>query len=213
MTPAELLAMFRFEMSDEEAVPLWADSFIYSIMDDAQKQFCRFTRGIEDARSFRLTVTINKEWYPIDERILHIRSAISARGIPVPMVPLERMGEQGLRFDGSTGPVKALIPGLEKRTLRAVPVPSVAEVLSLQTYRLPETIPADGQADFEIDEHHHQHLQLWMKHRAYGVQDSEVYDKRKEAEFEARFKTYCDGVKIEQSRLNKPVGIVAYGGI
>jgi hypothetical protein len=200
-------------MSDVETPPLWSDAVAYAFMDDAQKQFCRFTRGIEDARSFRLTVAISKEWYSVDERILHIRSALTARGIPVPMVPLERMGEQGLRFDGTLGPIKALIPGLEKRALRAVPVPSVAEALSLQTYRLPETISATGEGDFEIDEHHHQHLQLWMKHRAYGVQDSEVYDKRKEVEFEARFKTYCDGVKIEQSRLNKPVGTVAYGGI
>ncbi len=78
-------------------------------------------------------------------------------------------------------------------------------------FRLPDTVIAGD--DFEIDEQHHRGLLLWVKHRAYDVQDSEMYDKRKSMDYEARFRAYCAVAKAEQDRLNRPVSVVAYGGL
>ena len=50
MTPTELHDLLRFEVSDEEADVLWSSANLYGYIDEAQKQFCRQTYGIEDAR-------------------------------------------------------------------------------------------------------------------------------------------------------------------
>jgi hypothetical protein len=214
MTPVALLALLRFEVSDEEPDYLWSDATLYGYIDDAQKQFCRLTYGIEDARSFKFTVSAAKVWYDLDPAILQVRRAWdAATGRDVPVMAVEKMSTYGYRFDGSTGAPKALITGMEKRTLRLYPVPVAAATINLMTFRLPEEITADGKGEFEIDEIHHRNLLLWAKHRCYGVQDSEVYDKKKSAEFKALFEAYCFDSKIEQDRMNRPVGTVAYGGI
>jgi hypothetical protein len=214
MTPAELLDLLRFEVSDQEEDFLWATPTLYGYIDEAQKQFCRQTYGIEDARGFKLTVTAAKIWYDLDPLILQVRSAWDATtGAPVPLMAVERMPTYGYRFDGSTGAPKALITGMEKRTLRLYPVPVAAATINLSTFRLPETISSTGTGEFEIDEQHHRHLMLWAKHRCYGVQDSEVYDKKKSMEFKQQFDAYCFTAKTEQDRMNRPVGTVSYGGI
>jgi len=214
MTPAELLALLRFEVSDEEADYLWSSVNLFGYIDEAQKQFCRQTHGIEDSRSFKLTVSAAKVWYDLDPAILQVRSAWDATtGAPVLVMAVERMPTYGYRFDGSTGTPKALITGMEKRTLRLYPVPTASATINLSTFRLPETITSTGTGEFEIDEQHHRHLLLWVKHRCYGVQDSEVYDKKKSSEFKQQFDAYCFDAKNEQDRMNRPVGTVAYGGI
>lgn len=86
--------------------------------------------------------------------------------------------------------------------------------VNLSVFRLPLTTITDvgGQA-LEIDEHHHTHLLLWVKHLAYDKQDAETFDRRKSDDFAARFRTYCESVKKEQDRARRVVGAVAYGGL
>ncbi len=211
MTPTELLALYRYEVSDEEAPYLWSDAFVLGAIDDAQKQFCRDAYGIADARSFRLNIVIEKEWYVVDPRILKVRDAIdSTTGCKVRLVALEKMAAEGLRFDTAAGPLRALITGMEKNKLRAHPVPSVASTVLLHTFRLTET-PVATEC-LELDEQHHRHLLMWVKHLAYDVQDSEVYDKKKSMEYAARFKAYCARALDEHSRLAHSAGCVVYGG-
>lgn len=283
MTTTELLAIFRAEVDDLEATYLWSDALVYGYIDDAQKQFCRETYGIEDARSFRLAIKPTVEWYTIEPRILKVRSAIDpATGYDIPLVAYEKMRVHGLSFDGAFGAPVALITGMEKNKLRVTPIPTASPTrgsranstayavndtvtltaddsrlhlykcttlgtsaatqstnyngasgevvtdgtavfteqtpyvaatsyIELHTFRLPSEVVSGD--DFEIDEQHHRNLLLWVKHRAYDVQDSEVYDKQKSATFKARFEAYCAKVLVEQSRLNHSAGVVAYGGI
>ena len=214
MTPAELLGIFRIEVQDVELPYLWSDALAYGYMDDAQKQFCRLTYGIEDARSFKLSVTATKIWYDLDPLILQVRRAENnATGREVPLVPYEKLHVYGYRFDGSTGEPRALVTGLERRSLRLYPVPTEALTINLFTFRLPEEITTAGAGEFEIDDQHHRNLLAWVKYRAYDVQDAEVYDKTKAQMFKAQFEQYCFEAKKEQSRLNRPLGAVVYGGI
>ena len=76
MTTTELLALFRTEVSDLEAPYLWSDALIYSYIDEAQKQFCRDTYGIADARSYTIDLlTDGTEWYNIDPGSRNVRSS------------------------------------------------------------------------------------------------------------------------------------------
>lgn len=87
-------------------------------------------------------------------------------------------------------------------------------VLNLQVYRLPVVPITDiGDQALEIDSQHHQSLVLWMKHRAYGKQDTETFDRAKAKEFEDAFEAYCFKAKQEQGRARRVQGSVAYGGI
>lgn len=212
MTTTELLAIFRQEMFDVELPYLWSDALVYTYIDDAQKQFCRDTYGIADARSFKINILADgTEWYKTDVRILKIRSIIrSDTGRDIPLVPVEKM-DGDMRFDGALGPVKALVSGLEKNVLRAWPKPNQAATLELRTFRLPTTVGTGD--DFEVDDQHVLPLLFWVKHKAYDVQDGETFDRNASDKFRARHDAYCAAVKNEQSRAMHPVGVVNYGGL
>ena len=212
MTTTELLALFRSEVSDLELPYLWSDALVYGYIDEAQKQFCRQTVGIEDARSYKLTIVADTEWYALDPKILKLRSVIDrATGIDVPTVPVEKMTQYGVRFNGVTGPVKVLVTGLQKGYVRAYPLPNTAAVLELRTFRLPEDVAAGD--DFEIDDQHVRNLLHWVKHKAYSMTDAETYDPKSAAANFAMWDSYCARALNEQSRLRHSAGTVVYGGL
>lgn len=212
MTARELLALFRIEVSDLAEPYLWSNAQVIGYLDDAQKQFCRLTEGIEDGRSFKISITAGKEWYALSPQILKLRKVTdAATGRELKVTNIERMTAEGMFFDGRTGPVGALVTGIEKHSARAWPLPSVDTLLHLSTFRLPETLSSGDEP--EIDEQHHRHLLLWAKSLAYDVQDSESYDRRKVEEYDKRFRAYCVEAKKEQERARRVVGTVIYGGI
>lgn len=213
MNTTELLAVCRQEVYDTVAPYLWEDALLYTYIDDAQKQFCRLTYGLEDARSFKVTIKADGTvWYPVSPAILKIRDATNAAtGAPVPLIAVEKMAASGIRFDGTTGALRALITGMERNMLRAHPVPSEAATVDLGVFRLPVDVAAGD--DFEIDAQHILNLLFWVKYRAYSVQDAEAGDPKKAASCKADFEAYCAKAKVEQSRVRRPVSTVTYGGI
>lgn len=212
MDTTELLAQFRTEAADVELPYLWSDALIYTYIDEAQKQFCRLTEGIEDARSYVLDITVGQSWYDVDPAVLKIRSARdSVTGREIPIVATEKMASMGLWFDGVSGPLRVLITGLEKGALRALPVPNAASTVALQTFRLPRDIgPGD---EFEVDAQHVLNLLYWVKYRAYSVQDADAGDKGRADLNRKEFEMYCARARSEQGRLRRPTSTVVYGGI
>ena len=213
MNTTALLAIAREELFDLELPYLWSDSLLYTYIDEAQKQFCRDTYGIEDSRTYSLSILADgTEWYAINPSILKIRNAAnSATGKPVDLIAMEKMDEAGIRFDAVEGPIKALITGLDKGFVRAYPVPNEAATVDLRVFRLPITV-ASGDA-FEIDEQHHLNLLHWVKYRAYYVQDADARDEKKAEANKDKWDAYCAKAKVEQSRARRPVSTVTYGGI
>ncbi len=212
MDTTELLTMFRSEVDDAVVPYLVSDALVYAYIDDAQKMFCRWTEGIEDGRSFSLAIAPNVEWYDIDPAILKLRKAYDATtGREVRVINTEKAEFYGVVFDGRPGPVKTLVAGIEKHALRAWPMPNATATIPLEVFRLPRTVEAGD--DLEIDDQHQQHLLIWVKHRFYGIKDSEVYDKRASEEKQQEFKDYCAAAKKEQERARRSAGTVNYGGI
>jgi len=208
----ELLAVFRDEVSDLAAPYLWSDALVYAYIDDAHKQFFRWTFGIEDSRSFKLSLIADKEWYAIDPQILRIKAAIDqSTGDPVAVMNFDQTIAKSIRFNGKTGAIEAFINGLDKGYLRAYPIPNASKTIELQTLRLPADIAAGD--DFECDSQHVLNLLMWVKHRAYGKQDTETMDKAKSEEWKQAFSAYCTEAKREQRRLTRKVAVVSYGGI
>jgi hypothetical protein len=216
MTPAELLTMFREEMGDEVAPFLWSSVAAYRYMNEAQQMFCRLTEGIEDARTVsitRLSVVPDTEWYALSPLVLKVRGVTRTdTGRVVPVYPSEKTEPLGIFFDGRTGVLRALVSGLSKGQLRTWPMPSETVTLALSVFRLPQD-EVDANGEFEIDDQHHMALLHWMKHKAYGKQDAETFDRTKAAEFEGRFRAYCAEARKEQERARRSAGTVMYGGI
>lgn len=210
MNTTELHDLFRVEMHDVAEPFLFQDAAIYAYINDAQVRFCRLTEGIEDARSFKVAIAPGVEWYPRDPMILKLRAARDAEGRTINVLNPERLDQNCVRFDGRTGPTKALVDGLEKNMLRAWQVPTDATTISLEVFRLP--YPVEKGDEFEIDEQHHLALLMWVKHLAYGNHDVEVFDRRKSDDFELQFRRYCAEAKAEQARARRQVGAVQYGG-
>jgi hypothetical protein len=210
----ELLSLFRVEMDDRDSPPLWEDEAIYRYIDDAQKMFCRKTYGIPDGRSFAIAVTPGEEWYSIDKRILSIRKAYDKRtGREIDVVAREHAEGANIRFEGLGGPTRAIVTGLESNTVRLWQLPTTANEIGLEVYRLPTPLGVEGDEELEVDEQHHMHLLLWVKHLALRNHDSETFNRAKAADFEAEFYRYCDAAKTEQSRRETVNRTVRYGGL
>ena len=212
MNTTELLAVFREEVADMVLPYLWSDALVYGYIDDAQKQFCRYTFGIDDARSYKLNVALGVEWYAINPKITRLFAASNAlTGRDIPILSLDQVLASHAVFDAATGPIECFVKGLQKNQLRAYPIPTEPTLVYLRTQRLPQDIGAGD--DFEIDEQHHRNLLDWVKYRAYNVQDAEVTDESKADKYQARFAQYCREAKTEQGRIRRPVAVVSYGGI
>jgi hypothetical protein len=213
MNMTELLALFREESTDNVAPYLWSDSLIYGYIDEAQKQFCRETFGIEDARTYTLSVLATEEWYALDPKILILLSASdSVTGRNIHIHSSEQSRSIGIQFDGRTSStVDCIIKGLQKNFVRVWPVPSVNSTVNLSTLRLPFDIEAED--DFEIDDQHIRNLLAWVHYRAYAKHDADALDKDKSEAAKAEFLAYCAASKIEQGRLRRNVAVVRYGGL
>lgn len=210
MDATQLHDLFRAEMRDDEDPYLFDSPTIYSYIDAAQVEFCRLTEGIEDARTFGVNVVAGSEWCATDPKILKIRRAYDkANGRPVDVVNIEHVEQQGIRFDGRVGPLKALVAGAEKNSLRAWPVPSQDATIQLEVFRLPRRVDED-RIRLEIDAHHHIYLLDWAKHLAFGTRDADVFDPRASEDHRSKFMAYCARSKAEQVRARHATGAVQY---
>lgn len=216
MDSGELLAVIRDELGDTESPYVVSDAALLRYIDEAQKNFCRWTEGIEESRDPEITkfsLTPGGGWLELSPLILKVRAAVDAQGRDIPVVGMELAPQMGITFDGRSGHVKALVAGLQRGMLRAWPSPSAPTTVRLSVFRLPlEPITTAGAA-LEIEEQHHEALLLWVKHRVYGRDDLEASNATKSQEYEARFRTYCATAFKEQERARRNSGVVMYGGL
>lgn len=128
------------------------------------------------------------------------------------VVNIERIEQQGIRFDGNTGPLKALIAGAEKNALRAWPVPAETTPIQLEVFRVSRPV-TEVAPKLEIDARHHMYLLDWVKHLVFGTRDSDAFDRRAAEEHSSKFITYCARSRAEQVRARHQTGAVQYGGL
>lgn len=72
------------------------------------------------------------------------------------------------------------------------------------------------ESGFEFDEvapEHHEALLMWMKHRAYGKQDAETFDRGRSLDYKQQFANYCAAATAEWDRYKSNTNPVAYGGL
>lgn len=217
MTPSQLISFFRADMLDVEEPYLWSTAEVKLYLDEAEAMFVRLTGGIADGTTTAVTdivVAAGDDWVDIHPSVLKVRGATRIdTGRPVEVVNYEDLATRRLNLDPTyTGPVKALILGIEPQRARVYPVSNEDVTIRMLVYRT--LLEATSEAgDFVIDSRHHYYLLDWMRHLAYLKQDTETYNKTKAKEAEDRFRSYCGQVERELARARHKPRTVAYGGL
>ncbi len=206
MNSDALLARFRLETRDEASPPLWSDVEIYSYMDEAHMMFCRLTGGVSDASSgvTKLRGKAGQGFAALSSRILKLRAAFDVNNQALKILnfeDLEASPSFGSEiYDQRTGPVTALVVGMEPNKVRLIPVPVADTTFNMIVYRMPlDDISQAGQ-DFEIDDQHHLSLLFWMQHLAHLKTDAETYDRGRSDQYKADFEAYCMQAKQEKGQ-------------
>ena len=213
MNSTELLDYSRAQLVDAVRPYLWSDSEIFIFMNEAQSMFCRLTDGIADANTPEVTVVpvvtgeIFAETHPA---ILTFRNAsLSSTG-----VELDIKNHTDIhKWANQTGQVTQMIIGLQDNLVRWNYTPAVDDEVNLLVYRRPLEDITDADQELEVDGRHHVSLVHWIKHLAFGKQDTETYDGNASEQAGMAFRAYCAQVKVEQERYKHKPRSVAYGGI
>lgn len=216
MDSSDLLAIFRSEMRDEVEPYLWTDADIYRYMDASQKEFCRYAGGIADARSAITSITLvpGQAFYTYSPKIQLLRSITRASdGREIDVLNIEDIDPKRYSMSENTGPVRAVILGMDQSTLRCVSVPAEVDTLRLVVYRLPLNTIDDGGVELEIPEVYHPYLMQGMSAKAYLKQDAETFDRTTAAQHDKMFRELCDEAKHERERREHKPRTVQYGGL
>lgn len=227
LTLDQLRERFRREVSDTDAPYLWSDDDVLDYIIDAQDVFVRLTGGIADtstAAICQIATVIGQAFNAHSPYILRIRSARHADGRDISLISEGDLGRIGFldygvwnpqKLDSTQGPVSLGVLGLEDSKIRWINVPAEIETIHMHVMRLPypRITDWDGTGNaLVIGEQHHRHLLRWMKHLAYGREDSETYDKQLAEDNEAAFRAYCAEARAEAERARFKPRVVRYRG-
>lgn len=241
MNIQDLIAEWRNQVDDKEPPYLWDDDEALRYVVDAQDTFVRRVGGIaavtvadpgddSETELLDLVVATGNPYADYSRYILRTRSAqlITAR------TPIDILNESDIATgaavtsggtdyglllrrpwldDLDTGEVCAGVLGVADNKVRWYRVPVADDTCRLHVLRLPYPRIAAQEDALEIDEQHHRHLILWMKHLCYSKQDAETYDKDAAEASAAAFEQYCITAKSEKARRNYRPGLIQYGGL
>ena len=226
MNTTGLYDAFRSDVVDTARPYLWKDEEVWRYMNDAYFQFVRKTGGVADFTSDACAVDI-VAFEPIaniHKSVMRIMSATRRsdkhpieiiNGADIGRMRSSDYGQiKQLVMDEKLGPVRYMVHGLQRGSVRWVQVPEVNDVVDLHIYRMPlEGVTGPDQELVDVDEEHHLRLLDWMKHLAYKKQDAEMFNPQASAANEESFLNYCAQVKAEWERYKHKTRVVAYGGL
>lgn len=211
MTRAELFAAFRARTADTATPYLWSDQELQEFLDDGHNEAADRGRLIRDsitATVCAISVVPGTASYRLDSRILSVeRAKLDLSTVPLTLSSTPAMdGQAGAfprdwRVNGIWRPVLGgdwttqngtpCVCVLDQESgrwnARLAPIPTVADTLRLQVFRLPLYCLDNDEDEPEIPYRLHIRLVDWMEHRAYAKKDSDTYDERRSLNAEAVF--------------------------
>lgn len=223
----ELLSIFRSEVEDTVAEYFWTDEDFFWYLTEAQKEFAHNTDYFKDSTSdiTILNVTAGTPWVDIDPRLIEIRRVkLSGRSLPLRIVNFNELdreyttGQYGEQLSGNwdtaTGSPKLFVTDEQTGKARLIPGPINDGTINLSVIREPLAGITDENSPLElIDSSHQRALLLYCKQMAYEKQDADTFDPNASMKYGAMFLAYCRKVKDGQTRKQRRVGTVAYGGL
>jgi hypothetical protein len=198
MTFDDLERTCRREINDETGVDSqrrvqgWQ---LLAYANEAEVEACIRARLLVDSISTdvcRITVEPGLAVYTYDPRILLIlRGRMAGATRPLSKVSHTIMDERLPGWEDQSGEVLAFVTGMNTGRIMMYKKPAEAGTLNLTVVRRPLNDMAKAGDSPEINAVHHPSLILWMKHKVYNNQDSELFDKNRAnvhlAMFEQKF--------------------------
>lgn len=183
MTLTELITRYRNDTSDLVAPYLCDDTDITAYANEAVHQACRRAKLLIDSTTTaqcRITLIANQSVYPLDAKVLEVRSArVEGRGYPLDLITERTLEQYKPGWMSEVGTIKAAVTDLNARSIRFYRTPDAAQILLtpyawMNVVRLPLTDMTTGTNVPEIAAHHHLGLVNWMKFRAYSSGDPDL---------------------------------------
>ena len=226
MDSTGLYDAFRSDVSDTAKPYLWSDDEVWRYANDAYRMFVRLTGGVADFLSDACEVAIatGEPVADLHPSVLRIMSATRRSDThPIEIInptDLQKMRSsdygqiKSIVMDNRAGPVRYMVQGLKRGSVRWVQVPEVDDVCDLHVYRLPlVVIDGDGISLDDVEEEHHPHLLDWMKHLAYKKADADTLNPSASELCKRDFEAYCAFTKAEWERYMHKTRVVSYAGL
>lgn len=180
----DLVTLFRNEVDDTTEPYLWSDEEVVEFANDAQLEACRRARLLVDSSTAAITqvaVTAGNGLLTLDARVLFVRRARFAGALPLRRMNMQDMEDYDPFWqDAAAGTPRAFVPDYETGKLLLWPAPSSNGTLLLTVVREPLVDMIDDEDTPEVAPRYHRSLRFWMMARAYGKQDAQANDPKKE---------------------------------
>lgn len=205
-TVKDLVAAFRDDEKDIKAPYFWSDSQLVRWSRQAVDRFCEITRSVYDSTSAFTTidVLVGDSVFPRHPSIIDIASA-SIEGQNGRELEIQAPGSTPRSCLPTSGRTRLMV--IDNANFRLYPAAPEPFTLQLEVLRRSlRPLEMDSRlTDVPADQR--EHLLLYLKHRAYRVNDAEMFDPARSADFLAEFEQACQTYYEVAGRARSPRNI------
>jgi hypothetical protein len=219
MNAADLLALARTELDDEEEDYLWSDALLYQYLDLAQLEFAKQTECFKDSFTdsvVEVDVAANESTVELNPLIIRIEKAyLKSENTEVRVINENEIAQEyeGETWRTATGTPQFLVFDADSTYGRLIPTPTANDTIYLSVIRYPLRAVSATSTTIEIKDRRHQYMLLdWVKHLAYSVNDADVNNPELADKHKAAFLANCMQVRSETIQKHRRPGTVRYGG-
>lgn len=210
-TVSDLIKSFREDEKDEVAPGFWSDNQLVRFANGALTAFAEKTKSIIDD-SFELEFAAGEDVLSYPDSIIDVIDAEISVGAKNWPVDVRSPGEIRRSRLPKSGKVCLVLADSAVGKLRLVPAPAAAGVLTLQAIRRPlKELTKDSKIP-DVNPVHREYLLLFIKHRAFNVRDSELFDPAKANDFMAEFNRECQRIYEDALRRRGGARTIRYQG-
>lgn len=178
MDVSDMIAAYRDESHDIAKPPFMSDDRLLALANEGQIEACRRAGLLRTSTAdvCSASITAGDPMVQLDAKILDVVRARASTGpYPLAVALTLDLDNQVPDWEASSGEPTDYVPDYESGWLRLYPVPVKDGELRMTVTRLPRLLESDSDTP-EIRTEHHPALVQWMLHRAFGTQDSDLFD-------------------------------------
>lgn len=195
-TVSDLIKAFREDEKDAVAPYFWSDAQLVRFANEALTAYAEKTKSIFDDSSpiTEMEFEVGDSDLPYAEQIIDVIEAVIVVGTRERELAVKAPGAVRRSCLPKNGSPQLLIVGGSTNRMKLVPAAVEAGKVLLSVVRRPLKEATKDGAIPDVPASNRSHLLLFIKHKAYGVQDSELFDPVKARSYEVEFDRKCQSI-------------------